>query len=41
MGPMEYKSYIPHMIEKDPVSETLCSFVFFIIPDEGQSLKTQ
>jgi hypothetical protein len=25
--------------ETDPLSETLCSLVFFIIPDDGQSRK--
>jgi hypothetical protein len=27
--------------EIDPVAETLCSFVFFRIPKDGQSPKTQ
>jgi hypothetical protein len=35
-------SPIPHLWkERDPVSETVGSFVFLIIPDDGQSVRTQ
>jgi hypothetical protein len=31
----------PLRTERDPVSEMFCSFMFFRIPDDGQSPETQ